>query len=423
LELTDTLEEPLMPTSLRDLFIAELQDLYAAEGQIMDALPWMSAAATSPNLKRAFDGQMEQTHVQRERLELIFNALGVRPGDRSCAGMEGLINEGRERLRLDSPGDVDDAALIAAAQRLEHYEIAGYGTAHTYARVLRDPNSERLLQQTLDEEIAADHQLTDLAMSGINQAAESRGDTRDAFGWSRLRYLDVNDLDDSAFNYRDLAIRNRSNEDLGALDGLIVSATGRPLYYVVDSGGWFVGRRYLIPVGQVSFEATRKALVVDLDRDTIGRYPEFSTAAFMAMSDDEVRRYERRVLHTISPAATTSIAFWEAYERLAEYTQPDWLRPLARPRGERPIGSAAVSEPSWRRERPNAGGADLRTGKRVPVGEGEAISDRRPAERVVAQQDAWVRDPFDNTRDDTGGQPVARDGGPQRLDHDDDLAR
>ena len=168
-----------MPTSLRDLYIEELQDLYSAEGQIIDALPQMSAAATSPNLKRALEEHLEQTSVQRERLELVFKALGVQPGGRRCAGMEGLITEGRERLRQDGPGDVKDAALIAAAQRVEHYEMAGYGTARTYARLLGDSDSERLLQQTLDEEGAADHRLTDVAMSGINQAAESREDAED----------------------------------------------------------------------------------------------------------------------------------------------------------------------------------------------------------------------------------------------------
>jgi ferritin-like metal-binding protein YciE len=413
-----------MPTSLRDLYIEELQDLYSAEGQIVEALPQMSAAVTSPHLKRAFDEHLDQTRVQRERLELICKALEVKPAGHHCAGMEGLIKEGRERLRQDGGGDVKDAALIAAAQRVEHYEIAGYGTARTYARLLGDCESERLLQQTLDEEGATDHRLTDLAMSGINQAAESHGDSRDVRQWSRLRYLDVDDLDDSVFNYRELTIRNRSHEDLGALDGFIVeSAAGRPLYYVVDSGGWFIGRRYLIPVGQVSFEATRKALVVNLDRDTIKRYPEFSTNAFLAMSDDEVRRYERRVLHTIAPAATTSTAYWEAYERLPEYTQPDWLRPLARPREQQPIGRVAAPETRWRGERATPAGRDIRRGEREPVSVGtESSSAARPEERVIAQQDEWVRDPRDNTRDNAG-ERMAGDRSPHPIERDDDLAR
>ena len=160
-----------MPTSLRDLYIEELQDLYSAEGQIIDALPQMSAAATTPDLKGAFDEHLEQTRVQRERLELIFKALGKRPGDQPCAGMEGLLNEGRERLRQDGPDDVKDAALIAAAQRVEHYEMAAYGTLVAWAQVLEHTEAADLLQETLDEEKAADEKLSAIAEGGINQAA------------------------------------------------------------------------------------------------------------------------------------------------------------------------------------------------------------------------------------------------------------
>ena len=163
-----------MPHSLRDLYIEELQDLYSAEQQIIDALPQLASAATSPDLERAFAEHLEQTTVHRERLDLILKSLNVQPGGHHCEGMAGLIKEGRERLRQDSPSDVKDAALISAAQRVEHYEIAGYGTARTYARLLGDWEGERLLQQTLDEEGATDHRLTDLATSGINQDARER---------------------------------------------------------------------------------------------------------------------------------------------------------------------------------------------------------------------------------------------------------
>jgi ferritin-like metal-binding protein YciE len=412
-----------MPHSLRDLYLEELQDLHSAEQQIIDALPQLAAAVTSPDLKRAFDEHLEQTKVQRERLELIFKGLNAQPGGHHCAGMEGLLKEGRERLRQDSPSDVKDAALISAAQRVEHYEIAGYGTARTYARLLGDWESERLLQQTLDEEGATDHRLSDLAMSGINQQADSRQGARDAQRWSRLRYLDVNDLDDSTLNYRDLTVRNRNDDDLGSLDGLIVeAATGRPYYYVIDSGGWFMGRRYLVPVGKASFEATRKALVVDLDRDTVKSYPEFSTNAFMAMSDDEVRRYERRVLHTINPNAAASTTYWESYDRLPEYSQPDWLRPGARPRGTRDVGG--VASPQTDRRGPAGRTSDRGTGSRDWA---PAATVRTPDtgvdEHVVAQQQhEWVRDPRDNTRDDAA-QPIRGARTPQRIDHDDDLAR
>ena len=408
-----------MPHSLRDLYIEELQDLYSAEQQILDALPQLSAAVTSPDLRRAFEEHLAQTTGQRERLQLIFKGLNVQAGGHHCAGMEGLIREGRERLRQDSPSDVRDAALISAAQRLEHYEIAGYGTARTYARLLGDWESERLLQQTLDEEGATDHRLSDLATSGINQNAGNRVGVHDARPWSRLRYVEVDDLDDSTFNYRDLTVRNRSNEDLGSLDGFIVeAATGRPYYYVVDSGGWFMGRRYLVPVGKVNFEATRKALVLDVDRDTIQSYPEFSTNAFMAMSDDEVRRYERRVLHMINPNASASTTYWESYDRLPEYSRPDWLRPTARPRAPHTAGLASPGA-DWRNPagRTNDRGTSTSDWSRTaPV----RTQDRTLEEHVVAQQEEdWRRDPRDNTRDDAA-QPIRT---LHRIDHDDDLAR
>ena len=118
--------------SLRDLYIDELRDLYSAESQILDALPTMTHAASSEALRQAFKEHLEQTQVQRERLDLIFKQLAERPDGERCEGMAGLIEEGEERVRDDAPGDVRDAALIAAAQRVEHYEIAAYGTARTY---------------------------------------------------------------------------------------------------------------------------------------------------------------------------------------------------------------------------------------------------------------------------------------------------
>src|SRR4051794_31960005 len=223
-----------MPHSLRDLYIDELQDLYSAEQQIIEALPQVSAGVTSPDLARAFAEHLQQSTIHRERLQLILKSLNVEPGGHHCHGMEALIEEGRERLRQDSPSDVKDAALISGAQRVEHYEIAGYGTARTYARLLGDWEGERLLQQTLDDEGATDHRLSDLATSGINQDAGQHAAAAGGRDWSRLRYLDIDDLDDSTFNYRDLSVRNRTNDDLGSLDGFIVeAASGRPFYYVV----------------------------------------------------------------------------------------------------------------------------------------------------------------------------------------------
>jgi ferritin-like metal-binding protein YciE len=415
-----------MPHSLRDVYLEELQDLYSAEQQIIEVLPQLASAATSPDLERAFAEHLEQTTVHRDRLELILKSLNAQPGGHHCEGMAGLIKEGRQRLRQDSPSDVKDAVLISAAQRVEHYEIAGYGTARTYARLLGDWEGERLLQQTLDEEGATDHLLTDLATSGINQEAiNAEGAAAGAGGgrqWSRLRYLDVDDLDDSSLDYRRLTVRGRTGDDLGTLDGFVVeTASGRPLYYVIDSGGWFMGRRYLVPVGRANLEATRHALVVDVDRDTIKSYPEFSTNAFMAMSDDEIRRYERRVLHTINPNAAASTTYWESYHRLPDYSQPDWLRPMARQRRERRIESIPSPDREWRGTDRRTTDRSISSADRSPAAT-VRTPDARLEEHVVAQQDQWTGDPRDNTRDDAG-QPMSAARAPERIDHDDDLAR
>ena len=157
--------------TLRDLYIAELQDLFDAERQIIEALPAMAAAATSSLLRDAFTEHLEETRVQLQRLELLLGKLDVSTRSQICEGIRGLIAEGRRRIAETERGDVLDAALIGAAQRIEHYEIAAYGCARTYARTLRDVDAEELLQQTLDEEGRTDKKLSQLAESIVNVEA------------------------------------------------------------------------------------------------------------------------------------------------------------------------------------------------------------------------------------------------------------
>ncbi|HXG11517.1 MAG TPA: ferritin-like domain-containing protein [Gemmataceae bacterium] len=157
--------------SLEDLFVDQLKDLYSAENQILKALPRMAKAASSPELRDAFQEHLEQTRDHVERLEQICAKRDLNPRGKKCKAVEGLLEEGKEILATDGDPNVIDAALIAAAQRVEHYEIAGYGCARTYARLLGDEVSARLLQQTLDEEGQTDKKLTDLAESAINLRA------------------------------------------------------------------------------------------------------------------------------------------------------------------------------------------------------------------------------------------------------------
>jgi ferritin-like metal-binding protein YciE len=265
--------------TLRDLYIAELQDLFDAEGQIVSALPAMAKAATSTELREALTHHLEQTQVQLQRLELLLRQLNVRDSGQPCEAVRGLIAEGRRRIAETERGDVLDAAIIGAAQRIEHYEIAAYGCARTYASTLGDGQAARLLQQTLEEEGDADHRLSRIAERGINQSAGEDAAIDTGRQRTRLHYVPVGDLRE--FRYREFRIRNAQHEDLGSLDGLIIETEGRrPVYFVVDSGGWFVGRRFLVPVGLLQADEASKTLRTELDRDAIRRYPPFEPGAF-----------------------------------------------------------------------------------------------------------------------------------------------
>ncbi len=162
-----------MAKELSDLYKEELKDLYSAESQLVAALPKMAKAASSPDLKKAFESHLEETKVQIQRLEQVFEEIEGSPRGKKCKAMEGLVEEGAELIKekADFEPAVLDAALIGAAQRIEHYEIAAYGTVRTFAQQLGYTKAVNLLQQTLDEESAADEKLTTLAVSGINQQA------------------------------------------------------------------------------------------------------------------------------------------------------------------------------------------------------------------------------------------------------------
>ncbi len=157
--------------NLEKLYVDELKDAYDFEHQILDALPKMEEAAVSPQLKEAFREHREQTRGQVKRLEQVFNMLGRDADRKTCKGMKGLIDEGEEYIKAKGDDATIDAALVSAAQRVEHYEMAVYGTLRTFARALGHTEQANLLQQTLDEESKTDEKLTRLAESGINVEA------------------------------------------------------------------------------------------------------------------------------------------------------------------------------------------------------------------------------------------------------------
>lgn len=160
--------------SFKDLFVNQIEDLYDAENRLTSALPKMADAANSSQLKQAIRQHLTETQGHVSRLESIFREINVEPKRETCQAMKGLIAEGEEMISAKGDPDIKDAALIAAAQRVEHYEMSGYGTARAFARRLGLTQAANLLQQTLDEEKAADQKLNQIAEAGINQQASAR---------------------------------------------------------------------------------------------------------------------------------------------------------------------------------------------------------------------------------------------------------
>lgn len=264
--------------TLRDLYVAELLDLFDAEQQWLLELPALVTSATSSALRDALREHLGQTRIHAERLELLLRRQDAGRNGRRCDAMHGLIQDGRRRIAETERGVVLDAALIGVAQRIEHYEIAAYGCARTYARTLGDHDAEKLLQQTLDEEGAIDARLTRIAEGGINRAAGdgAQVETRDP---RRLCYVPAARLRE--FKYREFRVRNAADEDLGSLDGLIVDTkSDMPEYFVIDSGGWFIGQRFVVPIDALHPDERTQTLRTDLDRKAIESYPPFDPDAY-----------------------------------------------------------------------------------------------------------------------------------------------
>lgn len=162
---------PLKLDGLEKVFVQQLKDMYSAENQLLEALPKMAEAATSSKLGQAFKDHLKETQGHVKRLEKIFSSMDYKPGGHRCRAMEGLIEEGKEIIDEQGEPEARDAALICAAQKVEHYEMATYGTLRTYARTLGLDDACELLTETLREERNADSLLTDLAEHSINKLA------------------------------------------------------------------------------------------------------------------------------------------------------------------------------------------------------------------------------------------------------------
>ena len=171
--------------NLRKLFVEELRDLYSAENQLVKTLPKMATGASSEDLKQALEDHLEQTQGHVERLEEVFEQLDETPKGKTCKAMKGLVEEGSEILEEDGEDSVLDAGIIAAAQKVEHYEIASYGTVRTWAGLLGENEVAELLQETLDEEGEANKLLNELAQDIVNPEALSEGEKLETVGSRR----------------------------------------------------------------------------------------------------------------------------------------------------------------------------------------------------------------------------------------------
>ena len=360
--------------SLKDLYLDELADLYDAENQMILALPGLADSARAPELKEALQRHGEQSRLHLERLQLIFTHWGEKVASRRCAGIAGIVQEADDRVTEDATDDARDAAIIGVAQRIEHYEIAAYGCARTYARRLNRADEARLLQETLDEEGRADHRLSEIAEAHINDDARSEADFLEQPSRRRLRYVDARQLDYRRTSADSLEVWNDADAKLGVFDGLVVDAeSAAPRYAVVDARGVFTGRRYLLPLARVRFDARIRVLRVDLEKDVAAKYPEFDRDEFEKMDDETLRHYEGRLLDVFSRAdrtrrsAAIAAAEQQAWlatgvwmtmpvpepDRLSDEA-PDSQRSSAPPERERMVaqGERDTPEPSTRSDAP-----------------------------------------------------------------------
>jgi ferritin-like metal-binding protein YciE len=281
---------------LKDLYFDELEDLFDAETQMIRTLPRLAEAARAPELREALKKHCDESRLHLERLELIFTHWGERRRVKACAGLAGIVQEADERLNQEATDDARDASIIGVAQRIEHYEMAGYGCARTYARRLNRLDEARLLQETLDEEGRTDHRLSEIAEAHVNDDARLESDLQAEPPVGRLRYVPMDVIAQGRKDDEPLPIRN-DDEDLGTLDGLVAEGElGAARYAVVDAGGLLKHRRYLLPLSLLRFDERARVLRVSLDRDVASRYPGFDRDEFQTMSEDDRRGYETRLL-------------------------------------------------------------------------------------------------------------------------------
>jgi ferritin-like metal-binding protein YciE len=361
--------------SLKDLYIDELAHLYDGETQMIRTLPRLAEAAHAPELREALIKHCAESRLHLERLELIFTHWGERRRSRPCSGIAGIVQEADNRLHEEATDDVRDAAIIGVAQRIEHYEIATYGCARTYARRLNRPDEARLLQETLEEEGRSDHRLTEIAEAHVNDDARTEADLAETQQPSgRLQFVPAVAASKGHGAHERLPVCSDSDEELGTFDGLIVdTASQEPRYAVVDSGGLLLHRRYLLPFDTVSFDAEKRLLRAQVAKNVASRYPSFDPDEFGKMSDSELRRYDARLVRLFPQSAQHTA-------RTAPATTPEWI-----------MTGTWITVPPDQAARLNDDTRPFANEFRPTVSEREPTGDPRTQEQVVGRDAAAPR--------------------------------
>jgi len=369
--------------------------LYDAETQMIRTLPRLVEAARAPELRDALKKHCDESRLHLERLELIFTHWGERRRSKPCAGLAGIVQEADERLEEVTTDDARDAAIIGVAQRIEHYEMAAYGCARTYARRLNRLDEARLLQETLDEEGRTDRRLSEIAESHINDDARLETDFHVSAFPRRLRYVPMDVVARGRGTEEPLAVRNHADEALGVLDGLLAeSDLGAVRYVIIDAGGVLVHRRYLLPIQMLRYDADTSVLRVDIDRQVAERYPAFDSDEFEELSDGDRIGYERRLLRFF-PRHSGSTA---PSDDSGVGTLPEWL-----------LKSTWITvSPDRAEQLPKEARTFVNEFAPVPSETSESPSDtsESPRERLVAQDSAASAGP---PRDEPPPPPLDAD--------------
>ncbi|MCC7416092.1 MAG: DUF892 family protein [Acidobacteria bacterium] len=291
----------MAPGSLEALYLDDLGALHDGEEQMLRAMARFLDLARAPALRDALSGHLLESRLHLDRLALIFTHRNTRCAARSCRGVAGIVQEADDGLNEPATPDVRDAALVAWLRRLEHYEIAAYGTLRARASRLNRPDEVRLLHETLGEEMRADRRFAALEGGPAEDGAEPPVEP-ERLPARRLGFIDASRLDFSRLSRGPLEVLDRIGRTLGSVHGLVIALASQRSAYVVVAAADPGASKRMLPIGQVRFDREAGALRAHVEEDAVARYPPFDEHLIAAMTSDEIERYGRRAGLPEAPA-------------------------------------------------------------------------------------------------------------------------